>query len=143
VTTFSTKALLREAVMEEIPACPSLPKKWVDKRTKFQHQPDGPLCHRRTGGRLRALRGRKIIVDNLRADLPVTVGGAFSGKDPSKVDRYGCLLPPGMSAKNNRRRRDWRIAAKVQYLLCDRRCRAHFGDGGDLRARVRLFGASA
>ncbi len=47
----STKAL-REAVMEEILE-PVLPKKWIDKRTKYHINPTGTLRSRRTGGRLR------------------------------------------------------------------------------------------
>src|ERR1700748_2100038 len=79
----STKAL-REAVMEEILE-PVLPKKWVDKRTKFHINPTGRFV---IGGPVGdcGLTGRKIIVDTY-GGFARHGGGAFSGKDPSKVDR--------------------------------------------------------
>jgi S-adenosylmethionine synthetase len=79
----STKAL-REAVMEEI-LLPVLPKKWVDKRTKFHTNPTGRFV---IGGPVGdcGLTGRKIIVDTY-GGFARHGGGAFSGKDPSKVDR--------------------------------------------------------
>jgi S-adenosylmethionine synthetase len=79
----STKAL-REAVMEEI-LLPVLPKKWVDKRTKFHINPTGRFV---IGGPVGdcGLTGRKIIVDTY-GGFARHGGGAFSGKDPSKVDR--------------------------------------------------------
>jgi S-adenosylmethionine synthetase len=54
-------------------------------------QPDRPLRNRRPGRR-RGLTGRKIIVDTYGGAAPHG-GGAFSGKDPTKVDRsaaYAC-----------------------------------------------------
>jgi S-adenosylmethionine synthetase len=51
-------------------------------------QPDRQLRHRRSDGRLRPHR-RKIIVDTY-GGMGRHGGGAFSGKDPSKVDRSGC-----------------------------------------------------
>src|SRR5438128_5073445 len=79
----STKAL-REAVMEEILE-PVLPKKWVDKRTKFHINPTGRFV---IGGPVGdcGLTGRKIIGDTY-GGFARHGGGAFSGKDPSKVDR--------------------------------------------------------
>jgi len=79
----STKAL-REAVMEEI-LKPVLPAKWVDKRTKYHINPTGRFV---TGGPVGdcGLTGRKIIVDTY-GGYARHGGGAFSGKDPSKVDR--------------------------------------------------------
>src|SRR5271154_7011211 len=79
----STKAL-REAVMEEI-LKPVLPAKWVDKRTKFHINPTGRFV---IGGPVGdcGLTGRKIIVDTY-GGFARHGGGAFSGKDPSKVDR--------------------------------------------------------
>jgi S-adenosylmethionine synthetase len=75
---------LREAVMEEI-IKPSLPKKWIDKRTKFHINPTGRFV---VGGPVGdcGLTGRKIIVDTY-GGYARHGGGAFSGKDPSKVDR--------------------------------------------------------
>src|ERR1700759_1680773 len=79
----STKAL-REAVMEEI-LKPVLPKKWIDNRTKFHINPTGRFV---VGGPVGdcGLTGRKIIVDTY-GGFARHGGGAFSGKDPSKVDR--------------------------------------------------------
>ena len=79
----STKAL-REAVMEEI-LIPVLPKKWIDSRTKYHINPTGRFV---VGGPVGdcGLTGRKIIVDTY-GGFARPGGGAFSGKDPSKVDR--------------------------------------------------------
>jgi S-adenosylmethionine synthetase len=79
----STKKL-REAVMEEI-VLPVLPKKWLNQRTKFHINPTGRFV---IGGPVGdcGLTGRKIIVDTY-SGFARHGGGAFSGKDPSKVDR--------------------------------------------------------
>jgi S-adenosylmethionine synthetase len=79
----STRAL-REAVMEEI-LIPVLPKKWIDQRTKYHINPTGRFV---VGGPVGdcGLTGRKIIVDTY-GGFARHGGGAFSGKDPSKVDR--------------------------------------------------------
>jgi S-adenosylmethionine synthetase len=79
----STKTL-REAVMEEI-LIPVLPAKWIDKRTKYHINPTGRFV---VGGPVGdcGLTGRKIIVDTY-GGFARHGGGAFSGKDPSKVDR--------------------------------------------------------
>jgi S-adenosylmethionine synthetase len=79
----STK-VLREAVMEEI-LKPVLPQKWLDKRTKYHINPTGRFV---IGGPVGdcGLTGRKIIVDTY-GGYARHGGGAFSGKDPSKVDR--------------------------------------------------------
>jgi S-adenosylmethionine synthetase len=79
----STRAL-REAVMEEI-LIPVLPKKWLDSRTKYHINPTGRFV---VGGPVGdcGLTGRKIIVDTY-GGFARHGGGAFSGKDPSKVDR--------------------------------------------------------
>jgi len=81
--TVTTKAL-REAVMEEI-LKPVLPARWLDKRTKFHINPTGRFV---IGGPVGdcGLTGRKIIVDTY-GGFARHGGGAFSGKDPSKVDR--------------------------------------------------------
>ena len=75
---------LREAVMEEI-LKPVLPSKWIDKRTKYHINPTGRFV---IGGPVGdcGLTGRKIIVDTY-GGFARHGGGAFSGKDPSKVDR--------------------------------------------------------
>ncbi len=75
---------LREAVMEEV-IRPVLPKKMVDNKTKFFINPTGRFV---LGGPFAdaGLTGRKIIVDTY-GGMGRHGGGAFSGKDPSKVDR--------------------------------------------------------
>ncbi len=75
---------LREAVMEEI-IKPVLPKKWLDRRTRYHINPTGRFV---VGGPVGdcGLTGRKIIVDTY-GGFARHGGGAFSGKDPSKVDR--------------------------------------------------------
>ncbi len=75
---------LREAVMEEI-IKPVLPAQWLNKDTKFHINPTGRFV---IGGPVGdcGLTGRKIIVDTY-GGMARHGGGAFSGKDPSKVDR--------------------------------------------------------
>ncbi|QJC35215.1 methionine adenosyltransferase [Enterobacteriaceae endosymbiont of Donacia proxima] len=75
---------LTEAVMEEI-IKPVLPKKWINKKTKFFINPSGRFI---IGGPFGdcGLTGRKIIVDTY-GGMARHGGGAFSGKDPSKIDR--------------------------------------------------------
>jgi len=75
---------IREGVIEEI-IKPVLPTKWLDKATRFLINPTGRFV---TGGPVGdcGLTGRKIIVDTY-GGMARHGGGAFSGKDPSKVDR--------------------------------------------------------
>ena len=78
------QATLREAVMEEI-IKPVLPQNWVSRDTQFHINPTGQFI---IGGPVGdcGLTGRKIIVDTY-GGMARHGGGAFSGKDPSKVDR--------------------------------------------------------
>lgn len=75
---------LREAVMEDV-IKPVLPAEWLTKKTKYFINPTGRFV---VGGPLGdcGLTGRKIIVDTY-GGMARHGGGAFSGKDPSKVDR--------------------------------------------------------
>lgn len=75
---------LREAVMAEIIE-PTLPAEWLNKDTKIFINPTGQFI---IGGPMGdcGLTGRKIIVDTY-GGMARHGGGAFSGKDPSKVDR--------------------------------------------------------
>jgi len=75
---------LIEAVREEI-IKPVLPAKWLHKGTKFHINPTGKF---EIGGPVGdcGLTGRKIIVDSY-GGWARHGGGAFSGKDPTKVDR--------------------------------------------------------
>ncbi len=81
---------LQEGIMEEI-IKPTLPAEWVSKDTKYHINPTGRF---EIGGPMGdcGLTGRKIIVDTYGGSARHG-GGAFSGKDPSKVDRsaaYAC-----------------------------------------------------
>ncbi len=85
-----TMADLREGVMEEI-IKPVLPVEWLGKHTEYHINPTGRF---EIGGPMGdcGLTGRKIIVDTY-GGAARHGGGAFSGKDPSKVDRsaaYAC-----------------------------------------------------
>jgi S-adenosylmethionine synthetase len=78
---------LKEAVIEEV-VLPTLPERLIDKKTKFWINPTGRFV---LGGPFAdaGLTGRKIIVDTY-GGMGRHGGGAFSGKDPSKVDRSAC-----------------------------------------------------
>jgi len=81
---------LQEGIMEEI-IKPVLPAEWISKDTKYHINPTGRF---EIGGPMGdcGLTGRKIIVDTYGGSARHG-GGAFSGKDPSKVDRsaaYAC-----------------------------------------------------
>ncbi|MCK4951734.1 MAG: methionine adenosyltransferase, partial [Gammaproteobacteria bacterium] len=80
---------LHEAVMDEI-INPILPKEWISKDTKFFINPTGKFV---IGGPVGdcGLTGRKIIVDTY-GGMARHGGGAFSGKDPSKVDRSAAYM---------------------------------------------------
>ena len=75
---------LKDGVIEEI-IKPVLPEKWIHKDTKFHINPTGQFI---IGGPVGdcGLTGRKIIVDTY-GGMARHGGGAFSGKDPTKVDR--------------------------------------------------------
>ncbi|PTY37721.1 methionine adenosyltransferase [Saccharospirillum sp. MSK14-1] len=75
---------LRDAVLEHI-IKPTLPQEWLHDKTLFHINPTGNFV---IGGPVGdcGLTGRKIIVDTY-GGMARHGGGAFSGKDPSKVDR--------------------------------------------------------
>jgi S-adenosylmethionine synthetase len=80
---------LREEVKKHI-IDPILPQHMIDSNTKFHINPTGRFViggpHGDTG-----LTGRKIIVDTY-GGMGRHGGGAFSGKDPTKVDRSACYM---------------------------------------------------
>lgn len=79
-----SQAEIKEAVMEQI-IKPVLPSEWLHKDTQYHINPTGQFI---IGGPVGdcGLTGRKIIVDTY-GGMARHGGGAFSGKDPSKVDR--------------------------------------------------------
>ena len=81
---------LIDGIMEEI-IKPTIPSHWINENTKYHINPTGRF---EVGGPMGdcGLTGRKIIVDTYGGSARHG-GGAFSGKDPSKVDRsaaYAC-----------------------------------------------------
>ena len=80
---------LREGVMEEI-IKPVLPTEWITKDTQYHINPTGRF---EIGGPMGdcGLTGRKIIVDTY-GGVGGHGGGAFSGKDCTKVDRTACYM---------------------------------------------------
>ena len=82
-TATKMKQSFNEAIIEEL-IKPVLPKEWL-KDTKYLINPTGRFVIGGPQGDC-GLTGRKIIVDTYGGACPHG-GGAFSGKDPSKVDR--------------------------------------------------------
>jgi S-adenosylmethionine synthetase len=80
---------LRHAIMEHV-IKPIIPAHMLDAKTKFHINPTGRFV---IGGPMgdAGLTGRKIIVDTY-GGYSRHGGGAFSGKDPSKVDRSACYM---------------------------------------------------
>jgi len=80
---------MRRAVVEQV-IRPIVPAHMLDSRTKFHINPTGRFV---IGGPMgdAGLTGRKIIVDSY-GGYSRHGGGAFSGKDPSKVDRSACYM---------------------------------------------------
>jgi S-adenosylmethionine synthetase len=79
----------REQIIDKV-AMAVLPKNMIDKNTKFYINPTGKFV---VGGPQSdtGVTGRKIIVDTYGGWAPHG-GGAFSGKDPTKVDRSACYM---------------------------------------------------
>jgi S-adenosylmethionine synthetase len=85
VTTEALRAEVKKHIID-----PVLPSNMVDSHTKYHINPTGRFVvggpHGDTG-----LTGRKIIVDSY-GGMGRHGGGAFSGKDPTKVDRSACYM---------------------------------------------------
>jgi S-adenosylmethionine synthetase len=85
-----TTERLRQDIIEQV-ILPTIPAELMDaKRCTFHINPTGRFV---TGGPMgdTGLTGRKIIVDTYGGSCPHG-GGAFSGKDPTKVDRSACYM---------------------------------------------------
>ena len=81
---------IREEMIEHV-VLPTIPKHLIDpQRITYHINPTGRFV---TGGPMgdTGLTGRKIIVDTYGGSCPHG-GGAFSGKDPTKVDRSACYM---------------------------------------------------
>ncbi len=81
---------IREEMIEQV-VLPTIPRNLIDpKRITYHINPTGRFV---TGGPMgdTGLTGRKIIVDTYGGSCPHG-GGAFSGKDPTKVDRSACYM---------------------------------------------------
>ena len=80
---------LREAIIDSV-IRPTLPEKLLDRDTRFFVNPTGRFV---VGGPVgdSGLTGRKIIVDTY-GGYACNGGGAFSGKDPTKVDRSAAYM---------------------------------------------------
>ncbi|MGH9355657.1 MAG: methionine adenosyltransferase, partial [Terriglobia bacterium] len=93
VSTQHTEDVSHETLSEGVMQCvikPVIPAHMMDKNTKFHINPTGRFV---TGGPVgdSGLTGRKIIVDTYGGTAHHG-GGAFSGKDPTKVDRSAAYM---------------------------------------------------
>lgn len=79
----------RDEIIDKV-AGPIIPKRMVDNKTRFLVNPTGKFV---VGGPQSdtGMTGRKIIVDTY-GGMAAHGGGAFSGKDPTKVDRSACYM---------------------------------------------------
>jgi S-adenosylmethionine synthetase len=85
-----TSEQIREDILQHV-ILPTIPAEMLDRKTCVFHvNPTGRFV---TGGPMgdTGLTGRKIIVDTYGGSCPHG-GGAFSGKDPTKVDRSACYM---------------------------------------------------
>ncbi len=120
---------LREAVIEEI-VKPVLPTRWLTPHTRILVNPAGAFV---TGGPVGdcGLTGRKIIVDTY-GGAACHGGGAFSGKDPSKVDRSAAYAARYV-AKN--------IVAAGLATRCEVQLAWAIGVARPVAVRINTFGS--
>jgi len=84
-----THSTIREVIIEEL-IRKTIPERYLDRSTVFHVNPTGSFVIGGPHGDC-GLTGRKIIVDTY-GGYGRHGGGAFSGKDPSKVDRSACYM---------------------------------------------------
>ncbi len=127
-------AKLREAVMEEI-IKPVLPKKWLNRRTRYHINPTGRFV---VGGPVGdcGLTGRKIIVDTY-GGFARQGGGAFSGKDPRIQGRPFSRLCGALCGQEYCRRGTG-FPLRSAGFLRDRRRRADLDHGRRVRDQRTL-----
>ncbi len=122
---------LRADVIEKI-IRPAVPARWLDANTIFHINPTGRFV---VGGPMgdAGLTGRKIIVDTY-GGMGRHGGGAFSGKDPTKVDRSGAYAARWV-AKN--------VVAAGLARRCEVQVAYAIGVAEPVSIRVDAFGTSA
>ena len=112
---------------------PIIPSDMVDSQTKYHINPTGRFVvggpHGDTG-----LTGRKIIVDTY-GGMGRHGGGAFSGKDPTKVDRSACYMARYIAKNIVASRLASRCEVQLAYAIGV--AEPGFGAGGYLRHRRR------
>ena len=127
VSTEELRAQVKKHIID-----PVLPSNMVDSQTKFHINPTGRFVvggpHGDTG-----LTGRKIIVDTY-GGMGRHGGGAFSGKDPTKVDRSACYMARYI-AKN--------IVASGLASRCEVQLAYAIGVADPVSIRVDTFGTGA
>ena len=89
-----------------------IPEGMLDRNTKFFINPTGRFCIGGPAGDS-GLTGRKLIVDTY-GGYARHGGGAFSGKDPSKVDRSGAYMARYLA--KNVVAADWRIGVRFRSV---------------------------
>jgi S-adenosylmethionine synthetase len=106
-----TSAVTRESIIAYVheSLAPRSLGEWFSKKVRFHVNPTGSFIH---GGPSAdaGVTGRKIIVDTY-GGAGRHGGGAFSGKDPSKVDRSGALSRASLS------NRKWRAGQRSRYRM--------------------------
>jgi len=123
-----TNKTIREGVMEEV-IKKAIPERLLSKKTKFHINPTGKFV---IGGPMgdAGITGRKIIVDTY-GGMGRHGGGAFSGKDPSKVDRSAAYMARYV-AKNI-------VAAKIASK-CEIQLAYAIGVAQPVSVHVEMFG---